>query len=172
MFEWKPDNEDNRIQAGQVDVPFFEDARADWAPYYASEKSERDARAEVQQALAQLGASSASFQSGEFTINGKKRLGYHIRFYYRGAPALIRVAGLPMKNKTATKAERVRVQALLNVRDWLLNAARAPVFSPGSDPLVPFMLTNEAAGTTIQDGLNFYLEQGRLPHLPAPRDEE
>lgn len=173
MTEWTftPTEDQMHAEPGDVPVPYFEEARADWAPYYASEKTEAQARGEVSQALNRLGASGASFQSGYFTVAGMKRHGYNIRFYHRGVPCRIRVAGLPIKNKeTSHKLERVRVQALLNVCDWLLAAVRAPVFAPGADALTPFMLVDEQRDLTIMDVTNSYIESGRLPHLPPPAE--
>lgn len=169
MFNFVPD--DKRETAGDVEVPYFEEASADFAPYYASEKDEMGARGEVESELEKLGAFNVTFQGGRFMAGKQKRYGYYIRFQHRGAYGLIRVAGLPMKmTETPKKIERVRVQALLNVRDRLKAIVTSQVFAPGSDVLLPYLLVDKEKGVTMADMMGKYLESGKLPALSSSED--
>lgn len=126
----------------KLGVPFLEDARSEYAPYYASGKSVTSARQEVEQALSQLGAGLLAFQEGYFGTK-PKRYGYVILFTYQGTRGRTSVAGLPMRGEeTPKKIQQARVQALLNVRDWLRASITQPVFSPGGDPLLQFLLVD------------------------------
>lgn len=157
---------------GAIDVPYLEDARAGFAPYYESRKTVEQAKTEVITELAKLGAGGVMFQPGYFGAGKDKRYGYTISFGYGGGQGLIRVAGLPIKHQpTDKKIERVRLQALLNVRDWLKSAVTARVFSPGSNALIPFMIVARTDGRvyTVAD----YIQSvGNLPQLnPGPSSE-
>jgi len=57
------------------------------------------------------------------------------------------------------------VQALLNVAQWLQSLVTQQVFSPGTNPLVPYLLAGD--GKTIMEHI---LESGSVPMLDAPRD--
>jgi hypothetical protein len=100
-------------------APYYEDARADFAPYYASGKSVKVAKAEVTAELGKLGGVVVAFREGFFGEGRGRRYGYEIDFLLHDRHGLLRVAGLPMRRETEAKREQVRVQALLNVRDWL-----------------------------------------------------
>jgi hypothetical protein len=151
-----------------VQVPFWEDARADFAPYYASRKSETDARQEVENELSKLGAYLVKFQPGTFTLGKLKRHGYNIRFKITGgAEAVIRVAGLPMRAaENQGKIEKVRTQALLIVRDWLKVAITTQVFTPGASVLIQFMLVD--GERTLSEVVDAHLRAGNIPQLPPP----
>lgn len=129
-------------QIAGVKVPFFEDARADLAPYYSSDKRIIDAQQEVVVELSKLGAGGVQFLEGFFGVK-PKRYGYEIRFAYLGGNGRMQVAGLPIKMEaTSKKVTQVRVQALLNVRDWLKSAVTSQIFAPGSYPLMQYLLVN------------------------------
>lgn len=148
----------------EITVPCFEDARADYAPYYRTRKTIREAQFAVMDELVKLGASGVTFHEGHFMNGQVKRLGFQIRFSYGGGFGLIRAAGLPIRStETSAKKQTVQVQALLNVRDWLKASVTAQVFSPGSDPLIPFMLVD--GSHTVSD---FIRQQGQLPQLNPP----
>ncbi|MFW5941906.1 MAG: hypothetical protein ACOCXI_08905 [Chloroflexota bacterium] len=135
-FHFTPDAQ----QQEQIEVPYFEEARANFAPYYSSTSTIARAQSEVITELARLGAGGILFVAGRFG----ERYGYEIRFTYGGAPGVIRVAGLPIaKTETERKIDQVRLQALLNVRDWLKAQVTHRVFSPGSDPLIQQLLVDE-----------------------------
>lgn len=167
MWNFVPDKQDDPFQ-----VPYFEDARSDYAPYYSSRQNESEAKAAVAVELGKLGASGVTFQSGHFLTGKIKRYGYNIRFYYRQSQSLIRVAGLPMRSETAVRLDQVRVQALLNVRDWFKAAVTSRIFAPGSDVLIPFMLVDPEAGVTVGELMSDFIETGRIPQLPARSQSE
>lgn len=163
MWNFTPTDKE---EAGSgLTAPFFEDARADFAPYYASDKSEGDAKTEVRAELAKLGGNRVMFQAGFFTIADQKRYGYNIRFHTRGAEAIIRVAGLPIRRETDRRVEQARIQALLNVRDWLKAAVTSQIFTPGSNPLTPFILVD--GQRTVAEVMEIYVQSGQIPRLPA-----
>lgn len=150
----------------QIEIPYFEDARADFAPYYTSHghgKKTQSAQSDVITELAKLGAGGILFKPGYFGPE-PKRHGYVIEFQYGGGRGMIRVAGLPIKNESDKKIEAVQVQALLNVRDWLKSAVTTRVFSPGSDVLIPFMIVAHTNGKdyTVADYIH---SRGSLPQL-------
>lgn len=153
-----------------VNVPFIENARADFAPYYRSRANERSAESQVALELAKLGGYIVGFHQGKFSMGDGEvaRYGYEIKFTYGGVPGIIRVAGLPIKHENDDKIEQVRIQALLNVRDWLKSAVTMKVFAPGTSPLLPHLLLPDGK-TTIAD---FIISQGRLPQLAPPKSEE
>lgn len=149
---------------GGIRVPYIEDARADFAPYYdIRNRTLAQAQTEVVNEIAKLGGGAVAFQEGYFGSDDAKRYGYVLTFNYHGSPGIIRVAGLPMKAKvTDAKIEKVRLQALLNVRDWLKAAVTAQVFSPGSEPLMQYLLVD--GEHTVAD----YIATGRgLPRMNA-----
>lgn len=147
-------------------VPYFEDARADYAPYYASGKSVSSAKKEVTAELAKLGGIVLAFREGYFRAGGRKRHGYEIEFLLEERRGVLRVAGLPVWNESKAKIDRVRVQALLNVRDWLKAAVTQPVFQPGAGhPLLMHLLVD--GRRTVAD---YITAAGRLPELPAGLD--
>jgi len=70
----------DKTQELDISVPFIEDARADVAPFYSSDKTIKQAKAEVERNLAKLGAAIQRFQSGKFEVNAQARFGYLITF--------------------------------------------------------------------------------------------
>jgi hypothetical protein len=153
-----------------VNVPFFEEARADFAPhygnYFAGKKAKTVSYAQnaVLQELAKLGAGSILFEDGYFGEN-PKRYGYRLRFMYGGVHGLIRVAGLPIKDEeTDKKLNGVKYQALMNVRDWLKATVTSMVFAPSSDILIPHLLVSPDSDMTIADHIR---TQGNIPQLTS-----
>ena len=151
----------------EITVPFFEDALADFAPYYSVCRKGRHtntamAESEVMAEMVKLGAGAVLFYPGYFG-DTPKRYGFEIKFQMGGAQGLIRVAGLPLKNETTKKVLAVRVQALLNVRDWLKAAVTSRVFSPGSMVLMQFLLVD--GHRTLAE---YVVEQRQLPQLDSP----
>jgi hypothetical protein len=154
MFDFTPDQD-----ATKLEIPDFEDARADFAPYYSTTTSLKSAQRQVLDELAKLGAGAILFRSGKFD----RRYGYLITFQLGTAQGVIRVAGLPIRaGQTDRKIEAVRIQALLNVRDWLKAAVTSQVFSPGSNPLLQHILVD--GRRTVAD---YIMESGRFPELAA-----
>lgn len=166
MFKFKPSSDD--LSRSKIQVPYYEDARSDTAPYYDAYRSWSVPQAQnaVAVEMAKLGASVHRFVEGEFedqyNPTAPTRLGYLIRFSYGGADGVIKVLGLPFKNKsTDRKRHAVRVQALLNVRDWLKSVVTSQVFNPGHEPLIPHLLLPDGE-TTIAE---YVIQSGKLPLL-------
>lgn len=161
MWTFTPENKDSTITA-----PWFEEARADLAPYYSSTVTLKSAQAQVVSEMGKLMAAVTNFQAGKFEVNKRQRFGYVIEFLLNGAPGRIQVAGLPIKSYTPAKETRVRVQCLLNVRDWLKAAVTMQVFSPDTSPLIPYLLVPGAGGQqyTVAE---YILSRGNLPLLSA-----
>ncbi|MEQ8673280.1 MAG: hypothetical protein RIC84_08695 [Aggregatilineales bacterium] len=147
-----------------IDVPFIEDARADFAPYYdIRSKTVADAQREMMMEMSKLGAMVTQVVAGAFESDGMRRHGFEIRFFYDGVQGMMRVAGLPMRShQTDTKIAKVQIQALLNVRDWAKSAVTAKVFSPGHDPLIGHILLPDGSGRTIAD---YVRTQKHMPML-------
>jgi hypothetical protein len=167
-FTFTPTKEETQVS--EIEIPYFENARSDFAPYYGAGKDSQDrvkrlreAKDEVINELAKLGAGDVSFAEGYFG-DKPKRYGYVIRFLLTGNEGRINVAGLPMKNReTPIKLLDVKIQALLNVRDWLKSAITGEIFSPGSKVLIQFLLVD--GKHTIAE---YLMAQGHLPQLEAP----
>ena len=142
-------------------IPYIEDARSDYAPYYSSSVSVQSAQAAVAVELGKLGGILTAFVAGVFDLS-PKRYGYEIRFLFAGRPGVIRVAGLPIKAKeTDAKLKQVRVQALLVVRDWLKSSVTSAIFAPNSNILYQHLLVDQ--NQTIADLL---VKSGQL-YLPS-----
>jgi hypothetical protein len=165
MFVFTPENDSLDMMA----VPYWEDARADYAPYYRSRSSIEAAKNEVVGEMSKLGGLVTAFRPGWFGSD-RKRYGYEIHFLYNHAPAVIRVAGLPMKfDETEVKKAAIAVQALLVVRDWLKNAVTAQIFMPRSMVLMQFLLVpGSGQGSPLNLG-EYLRETGQVPlALPSP----
>lgn len=147
-----------------VNIPYFEVARADFAPYYSvRNKSIAEAKAEIATELTKLNAGILTFREGYFGVK-PKRYGYIIHVQYAGSKGRIVVAGLPMNGKeTEAKVTAVRLQALLNVRDWLKAAVTAQVFAPESDMLMQYLLVD--GQQTVAQAIRV---TGKFPLLMQP----
>lgn len=155
-------------QSQGIEVPYYEDARANYAPYYEAgrRKPVEEAKNEVITELAKLGAASIRFEEGFFkTSNDVQRHGFRVLFWYGTREGMLRAAGLPIRGSvTDAKLKKIRVQALLNIRDWAKVAVTAQVFSPGADPLIGHLLVD--GQRTVSD---YIAEMGQLPQInPAP----
>lgn len=152
----------------QIDVPYIEDARANFAPYYSSRKTVAVAQSEVVAELDKLGAESVRFEKGHFDGTGIRRYGYRILFWYGSREGMIRAAGLPIRIYSEKKVDTVCLQALLNVRDWVKASVTAQVFSPGTDPLISHLLVD--GERTVAD---YIADMGQLPQMnPSPLLDE
>lgn len=147
----------------KIKVPFLEDARADFAPYYDNRGSIAEAQAALSAEFAKLGAGIVRFREGDFTISDQVRRGYQIEFTWRGVRGRIMVAGLPIeKGVTDVKLKKAKIQALLNVRDWIKASVTTRIFSPGEHPLISHLLMKN--GKTMAESA---LESMHLPQLPS-----
>ena len=158
MFNFTPAENDNKLI-----VPDVEDARSGYAPYYRSGKNVNTVKQEVSAEMAKLDRAVFKFVEGVFEVNGQKRHGFEIYFMYAGRQGVIRVAGLPMRSESKAKIETVKVQALLNVRDWLKAEVTAQIFAPGHDPLLGHMLLPDGK-TTVSE---YIRQQNDLPLLES-----
>jgi hypothetical protein len=126
----------------KLTVPYFEDARANFAPYYNIEDRPLDkVQDEIRAELAKLGGINSEFQEGYFGTT-VKRYGFLLKFQVGANRAQMQVAGLPMRKETPAKIKKVRLQALLILRDWLKSAVTSRVFAPGSNVLLQFLLVD------------------------------
>lgn len=159
-FKFTPTDETRTVS---IKAPFYEEAKASYAPYYESGRNLKIEQAQDQVAaeIAKLGGRGVRFIEGYFG-DQPKRHGYLVTFSYGGHDAQIQVAGLPCKGEvTERKLHLIRVQALLNVRDWLKAAVTAQVFAPGSYPLMQYLLIDTAQGQkTLAEVI---VEDHRLP---------
>lgn len=124
-------------------VPFIEDARADFAPFYGVTKTIKAIEGEVLAELAKLGAGGL-LVPGKFVVDGLPRFGYELRFSYQGGQGVIRVAGLPIRKLTEPKIQQVKKQALSNLREWLKCAVTMQIFGDKGAALLPYMLVDGA----------------------------
>jgi hypothetical protein len=157
----------NKKQA-TLNVPYIEDARQDFAPYYSVSghgKGINDALNALSAEFGKLDALITNVEDGVFTVNGQERHGYNIHFIMGGVPGVIRAAGLPIRKHTQVRETAVRVQCLLIIRDWLKAAVTARVFNPYSHPLIPHLLLPDGV-TTIAEHIN---QAGTLPMLTDGR---
>lgn len=137
-FNFVPDEKNQP----KISAPHFEDARADYAPGYATTKSVETLKTEVLTIMVQLGASGILFREGHFPDKPRNRYGYVVEFQYGHSPARMQVAGLPIWKETPRKKEQVLAHALYNLRDWLKAALTARVFAPGNDVLLQYLLVD------------------------------
>lgn len=136
-------------ESKEAKAPYFEDARSDLAPYYnVKEWTVSKAKAAITAEIGKLGGAVTAFHEGYFG-DAPRRHGYLIEFVLNGAPGRIQVAGLPIRKMTDVKLDKARVQALLNVRDWLKTAVTSMIFSPGNNPLIPHLLNK--GGKTLAE---------------------
>jgi hypothetical protein len=150
-----------------IPVPFFEEARAKFAPYYAVDGKRLDlekAKDAVRQELSKLGAGNIHFIEGIYGRGDSRRHGYQVEFMVGKAQGRMTCAGLPLKyDETPLKVLRVKVQALLNLRDQLKAAVTAQVFAPGFHPLVGTLVL--PSGNTVSEAVVAQLSAG----LPTDR---
>lgn len=149
----------------KIDVPYFEDARAKDTKYYASTKSLQQAVKEVKAELTELGAYKIVLAEGYFGVK-PKRYGYLITFGWNGALGKINLSGLPIKSDQwmrgyDTKVAKVRVQALLILRDQLISYRQSPIFLVDTEPMLQHILV-DGKRTAFE-----ILASGNLPQLTS-----
>lgn len=155
-------------ERAELIVPFYEDARKNFAPNYATSATLSEAEQRVIEEMDKLNASVVAFERGLFRVGEHDRHGYLIRFTLDSAPGLIRVAGLPTRAPGKEKEKKIRVQCLLNVADWLKAAVTQQVFSPDASPLVPFLLVTGSDGQEVTVA-ELITRQRQLPAPAAPK---
>lgn len=153
-------------------VPFFEDARSDYAPYYSASAQKNwtinKAKNAIQVEMGKLGGTIMGFDEGDF---GEEvlRPGYRINFMLNGRPGRISIVCLPIRRWTQNRHEAVRVQALLIIRDWLKAQVTSMIFSPGNNPLIPHLLDAKKDMTFAE--MIAAQEEIDVPRISAPAVE-
>ena len=137
-FTFTPDE-----TAAPYEVPDLEDARADFAPFYTTEKTIAQAQSEVSLEMTKLGGILTHFTPGIFQVDGRKRYGYLIHFIFDNKRGVLRLAGLPMRTETPKKTQQARTQALLNLGMWLKALVTQRIFMATPHPLFFHLLVND-----------------------------
>lgn len=146
-LNFTPDQNGSTIQ-----VPYFEDARADIAPGYAATKNATVLQSEITASIALLGGQGVILRPGTFGAGKDKRYGYRIDFSVNGYPSVMQAAALPMRTETVAKKAQALKQALWVMNMQLKAMITAQVFTPGYAPLVQFMLvpgTDKTVGEMV-----------------------
>lgn len=142
-------------------IPYFEDAsNADGVMGYSTTKSVKDLKAMISTVFGRLGGSVTGFQQGKFGT----RHGYLISFTYQGVAGQMKVAGLPMRNETESRLDKVRRHALISIHARLESQYNSQLVMPGDLPLMPWLLNKK--GQTMTEYLT---EMNVVPSLPEPR---
>lgn len=165
---------DDKNQSGGGVIPFLEQATAETAPFYTTSLTMPKAIQKLTLSLARLGGILIEIQNGYFPFEspeykGKKfkRYGGVIAYMYSGRMGYIKFAGLPiLREETAIKVARSRVQAVLIVNSWLTATYTQKVFTPGdfANPLILHLLVD--GKNTVSDVLHG--KGGNLPQISAP----
>lgn len=163
-FQFTPIGSEKQV----ISTPYFEDARADFAPFYATSKKPEQVQKEITQELAKLQGYGVRFVEGRFEEGKLRRWGYEVYFNFNGAPGKFRVAGLPMRHEDGKKRQRVLAQALCICREWVKSMVTTKVFIPGTVPLAQYLLVNPQ-GDTYTD---FIMSRGKLPELSPKVDDD
>lgn len=153
------------VQPADLEIPYIEEANSDNSQYHRAFETSTvvSTQSEISIEIAKLGGLPYAFLPG----CAGKRYGYDIRFMLGGSPGIIRVVGLPIKFKaTDKKINQVRVQALKIVRDWLRAMVTSQIFSPGHNPLVPYLLWDGGRDPENEVTIGQYImEEKGLPML-------
>lgn len=141
-MEYEPLEDEH--QSDQPSVPFFEDAtkKDHGVKGHTTGKSLEKLKSEVRSAIARLGGGVHRIQHVKFPDpeKGEARYGFVVTFDYLGHPAEMKIAGLPLKNPTDTKKDQSMKQALYTIRESLEAQHNQYLLSPGSHPLLPYVL--------------------------------
>lgn len=155
---------DTPEEAGIIAIPFFEDATSDIGiKGHATTKSIKELRSQLVMAISRLGGTVESIDTGTFPDVPPRR-GMRVSFTINGHPGRLEIAALPFRDaSTPKKEDKALRMALYNVIDSLEASYNLLLMSPGSMPLMQYML---APGTdqTIAESL---MEKGDVPRLTA-----
>ncbi|MCL4248304.1 MAG: hypothetical protein KJ065_09175 [Anaerolineae bacterium] len=155
------------MQANSIKVPYFEDARADLTPGYATTKSAERLQTDIAQLIIRLGGSGPTFLQGSFGSGREKRYGYEVTFTFGGRPAVMQVAALPIRRETYQKKIQALRHALYTIVEQLKTQIAARIMSPGYEPLVQFLLV-PGTGKTVGELVLISNDVPNLnPSLPA-----
>jgi len=124
-------------------IPYYEDTNGTLTPNYTTTRKPQAVIAMIAEEMGQMGGIILGVDEGTFPIGNHKRLGFEVRFSLDGSLGKIRIAGLPIRNYSDTKAEKVKSQALLTVHAMLQSARVSQLFSPDAHPLTPYLLVTD-----------------------------
>jgi hypothetical protein len=162
-FNFKPKNG----AAQKLNIPFFEDVRADDVKGYTTRQSEQRLKEDIVGAIAKLGGGNAHFIEGEFGQPSASRYGYQIHFNFAGKDGLINIAALPLKTETEAKKRKALNHALYVVREMLTAQIAARIMTPGFEPLIQHLLVPGSGGKTVGEAI---LIRDDLPQLNPSQD--
>lgn len=150
--------------AANVEVPYFEDATTELGiKGHTTTKTILALKAQITASMGRLEAGVISMESGKFETN-PERIGYQIIFSYYGGEGRMAVAALPLKNKPTEKKKMQSLkQALFSVNAALEAQYLMTLLSPGSAPLMQYMLVPGTDKTFVE----VLQEQERLPALES-----
>lgn len=150
----------------EVEVPFFEDATGEIGiKGHTTQKSMDELKAKIATSLGRLDAQVVSIRRGQFPTS-PKRDGFRVNFIYMGNPSRLDVAALPIKGRSEKKRKQALKQALFSINYALEAQYLLTVLSPGSAPLVPYMLVADTGKTIVE----IMRERGDLPSLSSGED--
>jgi hypothetical protein len=130
-------------------VPFFEDSSELEISGRGTHKSIAELRTEIEDELVRLGARRVKFAEGKFDTT-PTRYGFIVSFLFHDHEAQIDVAALPLKKFTDAKKESALKQALYLLRNWVRSEREAALYRPTSQPLLPYVLSDDGQKTLIQ----------------------
>lgn len=160
-------------RVADLDVPFFEDAKASdgWQGHTTTKTMER-LQEEVSASIQRLGGLVTSFQRGEFAVQGPvNRQGFQIRYVIAvndrdAIPGRFDVAALPVKVRGQREHIKARQEKSLKMALYMINISLNGLWflrklNPGFAPLMPWTLTNDG-DQTITQAWNQRLSNGLL----------
>lgn len=154
-MEFQPDESEQGFE-----VPYFEEAKSeDGIKGHRTGKDIQTLKAEIRDAIARLGGGVIGIQRGTFATD-PPRTGYVVAFLMGDHEGRLPVASLPIENKTDRRESQALKQALFTVRDILEAQYNLKLLSPGSNPLLPYLLGD--GDRTVSE---IYEEEYRIPAM-------
>lgn len=147
-----------------LEIPYFEDATTEehGVRGHSTGRSIEQLKADIRAAVGRLGGSVLAVTAGHFQVE-PLRYGYVIDFDFKNHPGRLIVAALPIKKETATKKKNALRQALYTVHSTLEAQYNLLLLSPGSNPLLPYLLVEGGKQTVAE----LYNERFEVPMLSA-----
>jgi hypothetical protein len=153
--------------AERIVVPYFENVRSDDSPGYSTGRSMESLQKEAVALFARLGAYRVAFQQGRFDTK-PIRHGMVVTFWLDGNEGRLTVAALPFLHaETPKKVEQALKHAMFNVILMLKSQIQTQIFSPGTNPLIQYLLTSGGDRTIGEELTERLYIQDRNPALPA-----
>lgn len=147
----------------ELEVPWFEEATTaqHGVRGHNTGKGIDELQGEIRAVIGRLGGSVRLFVAGTFP-GQRKRYGYEVRFEIAGHEGRILIAALPLKKETPAKKTATLKQALYTVREHLQAQYNLLLLSPGSNPLLPYLLAD--GQRTVAE---LYRERYEVPMLAS-----